>query len=136
VRARARVHNRSEICINFEEIKRFIAMYDSPSNTFFMDTGVATEWGREPAEEVIEYFGSRQRIGMVHFRNVVVVSPPAPAAPGQGQIHYIETFIDEGDADMAACMSALVRNGYAGGAETGPLFFFSLVLSVSWQTTV
>jgi D-mannonate dehydratase len=73
---------------------------------------------------------------MVHFRNVVVVSPPAPAAPGQGQIHYIETFIDEGDADMAACMSALVRNGYAGGAETGPLFFFSLVLSVSWQTTV
>lgn len=45
----------AQICINFEEIKRFVASNDSPSNTFFMDTGVATEWG-ETAEEVIEYY--------------------------------------------------------------------------------
>jgi D-mannonate dehydratase len=97
-------------------------MYDSPSNAFFMDTGVATEWGREPAEEVIKFLGSRQRIGMVHFRNVIVVRAPdrsSATAPREesGHIHYIETFVNEGDADMAACMSALVQTGYTGGVD-------------------
>ena len=97
-------------------------MYDSPSNAFFMDTGVATEWGREPAEQVIEYFGTRQRIGMVHFRNVIVVRAPStsvvnPSPNGPAYLHYIETFVNEGDADMAACMSALVRTGYTGGVD-------------------
>ena len=35
---------------------------------------------------MIEYFGSRNRIGMVHFRNVTVVQAG----------HYIEEFVDEG----------------------------------------
>ena len=118
-----------------------------------MDTGVATEWGREPAAEIIEYlpaflltigpiilywhavliadqcfifpsryFGSRQRIGMVHFRNVVVVQALGTSVAGasskhQEHLHYIETFVNEGDADMAACMSALVRTGYTGGVD-------------------
>ncbi len=97
-------------------------MYDSPSNTFFMDTGVATEWGKEPAEEVIEFLGSRQRIGMVHFRNVIVVQTPETSSAtalcaDSGRLHYIETFVNEGDADMAACMSALVETGYTGGVD-------------------
>ena len=93
----------AQICINFAEIKRFLAMRDSPSNTFFMDTGVATEWG-EDAVEVIEYLGSRDRIGNVHFRNVRVVSGPG---------HYVEEFVNEGDCDMGGCMAALVRHGCA-----------------------
>ena len=93
----------AQICINFAEIKRFVAMRDSPCNTFFMDTGVATEWG-EDAAEVIEYFGSRNRIGNVHFRNVRLVSGP---------MHYVEEFVNEGDCDMGECMAALVRHGCA-----------------------
>lgn len=113
---------RTEICINFEEIKRFISMHDSPSNTFFMDTGVATEWGREPAEEIIGFLGRQQRIGMVHFRNVILVRTPfasSATVPPENlaHIHYIETFVNEGDADMAACMNALVQTGYTGGVD-------------------
>lgn len=87
-----------------------------------MDTGVATEWGREPAEDIIEYLGSKQRIGMVHFRNVVVVSAPEITGIGatsrvQDHLHYIETYVNEGDANMGACMSALIGTGYTGGID-------------------
>ena len=58
----------------------------------------------EDAAEVIEYFGSRNRIGNVHFRNVRVVSGP---------MHYVEEFVNEGDCDMGECMAALVRHGCA-----------------------
>ena len=52
---------------------------------------------------------------MVHFRNVIVVQ--APGQCSSGHIHYIETFVNEGDADMAACMCALVKTGYSGGVD-------------------
>ena len=87
--------------------KRLIEIVDSPANCVFFDTGVTTEWG-EDAVETIRYFGSRDRIGTVHFRNVRVEVP---------RYKYLETFIDEGDCDMAACMRAFAEVGYSGGID-------------------
>lgn len=78
-------------------------MVDSPSNGITLDTGVTTEMG-ENAVEVIRYFGRRDRINHVHFRNVRVQVP---------KYRYIETFHDEGECDMLGCMKAFKEVGYS-----------------------
>lgn len=88
-------------------LKRLIALVDSPANCVFFDTGVTTEMG-EDAVAAIQYFGQRDRIGTVHFRNVRVETP---------RYQYLETFQDEGDCDMPGCMAALHAVGYRGLVE-------------------
>ena len=88
-------------------MKRLVETVDSPANSVFFDTGVSTEWG-EDALAVLRHFGGRDRIGMVHFRNVRTQEPSR---------RYVETFIDEGQCDMAACMDALGEVGYRGGVD-------------------
>ena len=83
---------------------RLTELVDSPSNCLFFDTGVTTELG-EDAVEAIHTFGQRDRIATVHFRNVRVELP---------RYKYVETFLDEGDCDMMACMRALHDVGYDG----------------------
>ncbi|MBT5832368.1 MAG: TIM barrel protein [Candidatus Latescibacteria bacterium] len=85
-------------------MKRLIEVVDSPSNCIFYDTGVMTEKGAD-AVEMIRYFGSRKRIGTVHFRNVRVEVP---------RFKYVEVFHDEGDCDMFACVQAFHEVGYDG----------------------
>ena len=92
---------------DFAGFKRLIEVVDSPANCIFFDTGVSTEWG-EDAVEVIRYFGERNRVSMVHFRNVRVEIP---------RYKYVETFIDDGECDMLACMRALKEVGYSGGLD-------------------
>jgi mannonate dehydratase len=87
-----------------EGMKRLIEVVDSPSNCIFYDTGVMTEKGAD-AVEMIRYFGSRNRIGTVHFRNVRVDVP---------RFKYLETFHDDGDCDMFACVQAFKEVGYSG----------------------
>ena len=87
--------------------KRLIEVVDSPANSLHFDTGVTTELG-EDAVAAIHYFGERDRIGTVHFRNVWVERP---------RYKYIETFQDEGDCDMFACMQAFQQVGYTGMIE-------------------
>jgi mannonate dehydratase len=89
---------------DYEGWKKLIDLVDSPSNTMFFDTGVTTELGHD-AVEAIHYFGSRNRIGTVHFRNVKVTTP---------RYKYLETFHDDGDADLNACMQAFFDVGYEG----------------------
>lgn len=88
-------------------LKRLIDLVNSPANSLFFDTGVTTEMG-EDAVAAIHAFGKRNRIGCVHFRNVRVETP---------RYQYLETFQDEGDCDMAACMAALHGIGYQGLVE-------------------
>ncbi len=88
-------------------LKQLVALVDSPANCLFFDTGVTTEMG-EDAAAAIDYFGQRGRIGAVHFRNVRVDTP---------YYRYLETFQDEGECDMVACMAALHRTGYHGLIE-------------------
>ena len=97
----------AQILVDFAECRRLVAMVDSPSNSFFLDTGVATEWG-EDAVAVTEHFGGLDRVGMVHFRNCITKTP---------YLEFVETFIDDGQCDMQGCMRALVSAGYSGGVD-------------------
>ena len=75
---------------------------NSPSNGITFDCGVTKEMGEDPVE-VCRYFGSRDRINHVHFRNVKVQKPYE---------RYTEVFIDEGENNMFAVMRELVRQKY------------------------
>jgi mannonate dehydratase len=77
---------------------------DSPANTIVAHPGVFTEMG-EDAPAAIRSFGERGRIGAVHFRNVRSELP---------YDRYVETFTDDGDCDMYACMRALHETGFSG----------------------
>ena len=54
--------------------KRLISIVDSPSNGITFDCGVTREMGEDPVE-VCHYFGSRDRINHVHYRNPTVATP-------------------------------------------------------------
>jgi mannonate dehydratase len=87
---------------SLEDQRKLIALVDSPSNGITLDTGVTTQMG-EDAAEAIRYFGSRDRINHVHFRNVRVEVP---------YYKYLEVMHDEGDCDMLGCMMAFQEVGY------------------------
>ncbi len=74
--------------------KHLISIVNSPSNGITFDCGVTREMGGDPVE-VARYFGSRDRINHVHFRNVKVIKPYE---------RYSEVWIDEGDNNMFAVM--------------------------------
>ncbi|MBV7339073.1 mannonate dehydratase [Chloroflexi bacterium TSY] len=85
-------------------LRQLIEIIDSPANSIYFDTGVTTELG-ENAVDAIYYFGRRDRIGTVHFRNVRVETP---------YYKYVETFHDDGECNMLACMKAFHDVGYDG----------------------
>jgi mannonate dehydratase len=82
--------------------KRLIEIVPSPSNGITFDCGVTREMGEDPVE-VCRYFGDRDRINHMHFRNVRVQKPYEK---------YTEVFLDEGQVDMFAVMKELVRQKY------------------------
>jgi mannonate dehydratase len=82
--------------------KRLIEVVDSPANGITFDCGVTKEIGEDPVE-VCRYFGTRDRINHMHFRNVRVRKPYEK---------YTEVFPDEGEVDMFAVMKELVRLKY------------------------
>jgi mannonate dehydratase len=84
------------------DMKRLIEVVNSPSNGITLDTGVTREMG-EDVVETIRYFGERDRINHVHFRNVRLDEP---------YVRYTESFHDDGDVDMLAAMRAFVAVGY------------------------
>ncbi len=82
--------------------KRLIEIVKSPSNGITFDCGVTREMGEDPVT-VCQYFGSRDCINHVHYRNVRVTKPYEK---------YAEVFIDEGVNDMFAIMRELVKQKY------------------------
>jgi mannonate dehydratase len=82
--------------------KKLIRIVDSPFSGITYDCGVTRELGEDPIE-VCRYFGSRDRINHVHFRNVFVIKPYE---------RYREVWIDEGMNNMFAVMKELVKNKY------------------------
>jgi mannonate dehydratase len=82
--------------------KHLIEIVDSPANGITYDCGVTKELGEDPVE-VCRYFGSRDRINHMHYRNPHVTKPYEK---------YVEGFIDEGDVNMFAVMRELVRQKY------------------------
>jgi mannonate dehydratase len=85
-----------------EQWKRLVNFIPSPANGITLDTGVTAEIG-ENVVEVIRYFGRKDCINHVHFRNVRTQKP---------RFNYTETFIDEGQVDMLAAMRAFREVGY------------------------
>jgi mannonate dehydratase len=83
--------------------KHLIDIVPSKCNGITFDCGVTREMGEDPVE-VCRYFGSRDVINHVHYRNVLVQTPNEK---------YTEVFIDEGANDMFAVMNELVRQKYS-----------------------
>lgn len=82
--------------------KHLVSIVESPANGITFDCGVTREMGENPVE-VCRYFGERDCINHVHFRNVRVRTPYED---------YTEVFIDEGQINMFAVMKELVRQKY------------------------
>jgi mannonate dehydratase len=82
--------------------KHLISIVDSPSNGITFDCGVTRETGNDPVE-ICRYFGSRDRINHVHYRNPTITVP---------YDKYVEGFIDTGDNNMLAVMQELVKVKY------------------------
>jgi len=82
--------------------KHLIEIVPSKSNGITFDCGVTREMGQDPVE-VCRYFGERDRINHVHFRNVRVQAPNEK---------YTEVFLDDGQVNMFAVMKELVRQKY------------------------
>jgi mannonate dehydratase len=82
--------------------KHLIEIVDSPANGITFDCGVTQEIGEDPVA-VCNYFGSRDRINHMHYRNPHVSKP---------YVKYVEGFIDEGDVNMLAVMRELIKVKY------------------------
>jgi mannonate dehydratase len=85
--------------------KRLVDIVDSPSNGITFDCGVTREMGEDPLE-VCRYFGKKDRINHVHYRNVIVEQP---------YVKYAEVFLDEGQINMYSVMKELIQLGYSHG---------------------
>jgi mannonate dehydratase len=92
-----------QIMGSVEGWKRLISIVPSKCNGITFDCGVTREMGQDPVE-VCRYFGSKDVINHVHYRNVRVETPNEK---------YTEVFIDEGLNDMYAVMKELVRQKYS-----------------------
>jgi len=82
--------------------KKLVGLVDSPSNCIIFDCGVTRELGEDPVA-VAGWFGSRDRIGHVHYRNVRLRTP---------RQNYTEVSPDNGDNNMLAVMKELVKVKY------------------------
>lgn len=91
-----------QIMATVEGWKHLISIVNSPANGITFDCGVTRETEHDPVE-ICRYFGSRDRINHVHYRNVRVRKPNED---------YTEVFIDEGENNMLAVMRELVRQKY------------------------
>ncbi len=97
-----RYRGTEQILGSVDGLRRVCEIVKSPANGITFDTGVTREMGFNVIEN-IRWFGGRDQINHVHFRNVVMRVP---------REKYTETFIDAGDNDMLACLRALHSTGY------------------------
>lgn len=86
----------------FESFKRAMELVPSPNHGLEFCLGSWSQMG-EDLEEVIRYFGGRDEIFYVHFRDVEGVVP-----------RFHETWIDEGNFDALEIMALLKEVGFSG----------------------
>jgi mannonate dehydratase len=91
---------------NVEGLKRFIEIIRSPYHGLNFCVGTIGSNMNNPSEEifdVIRYFGKRNKIFNIHFRNI----------RGKRN-HFQEVYPDEGDLDMVRILHTLKEVGYSG----------------------
>jgi mannonate dehydratase len=91
---------------SFEGYKRALGVADSPNVGMCLCVGCWLEGGDLMGKNVvdtIQYFGKRNQIFKVHFRNV---DAPLP--------HFVETFVDDGYMDMYQVLKSLQEVGFRG----------------------
>jgi len=94
---------------DFEGMKRFIDIQRSPYHGWNFCVGSIAEMLEDSANEVypfIEYFGSRDTIFLVHYRNLI-----------GGRYSFREALPDEGDMDFYRVLKALKDVGYSYGID-------------------
>jgi len=85
-------------------LKKFISIHESPYHGLNFCQGTVSEMLADPGKEifdVIRYFGSRQKIFNVHFRNI------------RGHRNeFVEVYPDEGDVDFVKAIQVYKEIGY------------------------
>ncbi|MCU1238021.1 MAG: D-mannonate dehydratase [Candidatus Solibacter sp.] len=85
-------------------LKRFVSIKESPYHGLNFCQGTVSEMLQDPGKEiydVIRYFGSRQKIFNVHFRNI------------RGhRDEFVEVYPDEGDVDFVKAIQTYKEVGY------------------------
>jgi len=90
----------------FDGLKKFVELRSSPYHGLNFCQGTVSEGLKNPREEiyeVIQYFGSRNKIFNVHFRNIK-----------GGFLNFQETFPDDGDVDFVRAIRAYKAVHYDG----------------------
>ena len=98
------LESRGVSSVVFEGYKRALEIADSPNVGMCFCVGCWLEGGELMGKDVIEsirYFGERNKIFKVHFRNV---DQPLP--------HFVETFVDNGYQDMYHVAKSPPRSGF------------------------
>lgn len=90
----------AQVLQGFEGMKKLVDLVPSVANGITFCQGSFAEWGVDVVE-AIHYFGGRDKIHHVHYRN------PQGTYPS-----YVETWLDEGDTDMLRAMKAYRDVGY------------------------
>ena len=85
-----------------DALRKLLDEIPSRSNGITFCQGTITEMGVDVLKE-IQYFASKDRIKLVHFRTVRGTAPK-----------YVETFVDDGDIDMLKAMKAYRDSGFNG----------------------
>lgn len=83
--------------------QKLIDLNPSPANMLEFCIGSLAEMTEGDVYDAVDHYSRQHRLGYVHFRNVTGKVPA-----------YRETFIDDGDIDMARVLRILKRNGFDG----------------------
>jgi len=97
-----RIRGISRIMTTADAFRRMADIYPSPNNGITMCQGNFSLMG-EDIPALVKYFGKRNLIHFVHFRNV-----------RGGKMNFVETFHDEGQIDMYEAMKAYLEIGFKG----------------------
>lgn len=84
----------AQVLHHLDGMKKLVELVPNRAHGITLCQGSMSEWGID-VPEAIRYFGGRGKIHHVHYRN------PRGTFP-----RYVETWLDEGDLDMVACMKA------------------------------
>jgi mannonate dehydratase len=98
-----RLRNTDRVLTSEAALQRLLDYIPCRANSLEFCQGTISEMPDVDIYDAIARFAAQDRIGYVHFRNVVGRAP-----------RYHEVFLDEGDVDMHRALRAYAENGYDG----------------------